>query len=200
MALFLRIFRLQIIKTLPHMKRFPGTILLLLITSLVYAQKEPLTPPDMPRSEENNQVYYMEVVEEGADAQELFKRANVWLRKFYKNPTGVVETADSVKGQMILKPQFSVFREKKEVKSVAGVIKYTLVIGFKDGRYRYEIKDVNLKAASYYPIERLFDPKEPNMEDNYNTLHEAHKYFTDLVEDLQAGMREPSAKDKQDDW
>jgi hypothetical protein len=86
------------------------------------------------------------------------------------------------------------------VKVQSAVVKYTLTLSFKDGKYRYEIKNVNLQAASYMPIEKLFNQNDPNIEDNYNTLNEAHNYFTNLIEDLQAGMRQPSVKLKKDDW
>ena len=101
---------------------------------------------------------------------------------------------------MTLKPQFQVFREKDKVKIQAAIVKYTLVLSYKDGKYRYEIKDINIKSASYYPIERLFNNSDPNIEDNYHTLSEAHKYFTDLIADLEAAMDTPSNKVKKDDW
>jgi len=155
----------------------------------------------MPRSEENNQVYYMEVITiDGVNASELYKRANNWYHKFYKNPNGVVESADSVNGTMVFKPAFSAYRMKDGTKVQSAVVKYTLTLGFKVGKYRYEVKNINLQGASYVPIEKLFNASDPNIEDNYNTLNEANKYFTALIDDLAAGMREPSNKKKKDDW
>ena len=167
----------------------------------VYAQKEKLSPPDMPRSEENSQIYYMDVVkEDGVDKAEFFKRAGNWYHKFYKNPGGIVEEVDSVNGKLVLKPAFPVYRMKNTVKMQAGIIKYTLELGLKDGRYRYEIKNINMQASSYSPIEKLFNANDPNIEDNYHTLDEVNKYLLNLIEDLKAGMREPSNKVKKDDW
>lgn len=186
------------------MKNALSIVLLLLAPALSFAQKsqtEPLVPPDMPRSEENNQVYYMEVVTmDGVGAMELYKRAYNWYHKFYKNPNGVVESSDSVNGIMVFKPAFSAFRTKDGKKVQSAVVKYTLTLGFKEGKYRYEIKNVNLQGASYYPIEKLFNQNDPNIEDNYNTLNEANNYFNTLIDDLQAGMREPSVKKKKEDW
>jgi hypothetical protein len=179
-------------------------LLLVLLPFGLLAQKsakDPLVPPEMPRSEENNEVYYREVINlEGVNAKELYKRAANWYKKFYKNPHGVIEQADSVNGQMIFKPGFSAFRIKDGQKVQSAVVKYTLTLGFKDGRYRYEIKNINLQAASYYPIEKLFNASDPNIADNYNTLNEAHTYFTKLIDDLEAGMREPSNKVVKDEW
>jgi hypothetical protein len=86
------------------------------------------------------------------------------------------------------------------VKAQSAIVKYTLEIGFKDGKYRYEIKDVNIKAASYLPIEKLFNENDPNIEDNYNTLTEAGKYFSELIDNLKESMEEPSVKVKKDEW
>ena len=175
--------------------------IIVISSSLVYAQKEKLSPPDMPRNAENSQVYYMDVVtEDGVSKAEFFKRAGNWYHKFYKNPGGILEQMDSVNGKLILKPAFQVYRMKNTVKVQAAIVKYTLEIGLKDGRYRYEIKNINLQAASYFPVEKLFNANDPNIEDNYHTLDEANKYFKDLIEDLKAGMRQPSNKVKKDEW
>src|SRR6185436_4406004 len=78
-------------------KKILATFLMIACTVFAYAQKnkEQLLPPEMPRSEDNSQVYYKEVVtEDGVDKMELFKRAGNWFHTFYKNPTGIVEQTD----------------------------------------------------------------------------------------------------------
>jgi hypothetical protein len=184
------------------MKKALITSVVFLFPILVFAQKEKeqLVPPNMPRSEDNNQVYYMEVITEDANKMELFKRAGNWYHQFYKNPTGIVEQMDSTNGKLILKPAFPVYRMKNNVKVQAAIVKYTLEIGFKDGKYRYEIKNINIQSASYYPIEKLFDANDPNIADNYSTLDETNKFLNDLIEDLKAGMRVSSDKKKKDEW
>jgi hypothetical protein len=143
----------------------------------------------------------MEVVnEDDVSKEELYKRAIIWYRKFFKNPGGIVETLDSVNNKIVLKPQFAAFREKDKVKVQSAIVKCTLIINFKDGKYRYEVKDLNLKQTSYFPIERLFKADDPNIEDNYNTLNEANNYITSMLGDLESGMREPSNKVKKDEW
>lgn len=193
----------RIVRKFPFGKKMLITTLMIISSALVYAQKEkePLSPPNMPRSEENSQVYYMDVVtEDGVGKTEFFKRAGNWYHKFYKNPGGVVELQDSVNGKLVLKPSFPVYRVKNTVKIQAAIVKYTLEIGLKDGKYRYEIKNINLQASSYSPIEKLFDAKDPDIEDNYHILDEINKYINDLIDDLKAGMRQPSNKVKKDDW
>src|SRR5215217_4104610 len=120
------------------MKKTLWLLLIFVLPSLTYGQKtqkEPLVPPDMPRSEENNQVYYMEVITlDDIDKAELFRRAKVWYHKFYKNPNAVIKTADSVNGSMVFKPAFSAYRIKDEKKVQSAIVKYTLTLGFKDGK------------------------------------------------------------------
>lgn len=178
-------------------------LLCLLLTGIAgSAQKEKPVMPDLPRNEENEQVYYMEVVPmEGVDRMELYRRSQKWMTAYFKNPAGFLETADSASGSLVMKPQFPVYRTLKNgVKAQAAIVRYSLVIGFKDGRYRYEIKDVNLKAASYEPIEKLFDENDPNVEDHYNTLNEADKSFRELINNLKESMKESSSKVKKDEW
>lgn len=183
-------------------KTFVVSCLLLLPALFAAGQKEKPVPPDLPRNEENGQVYYMEVVPmDNIDKTELFKRSGNWMKAFYKNPTGFLEQADSVNGVLLMKPQFATYRILKNgVKAQSAIVKYTLEIGFKDGKYRYEIKDVNIKAASYLPIEKLFNENDPNIEDNYNTLTEAGKYFSELINNLKESMEEPSVKVKKEEW
>lgn len=183
--------------------RFLLFCLSLVLTGLsAIAQKEKPVAPDMPRNDENNQVYFMEVVPmDDIDKLELFRRSRNWMMSYYKNPTGFLEEADSVNGQLVMKPQFATYRILKNgVKVQSAIVKYTLVLGFKDGRYRYEIKDVNLKATSYFPIEKLFNETDPNIEDNYNTLNEANQNILELINNLKESMKEPSVKVKKDEW
>ncbi len=166
------------------------------------AQKDRPVKPDLPLNDENEQVYYMEVVPmDGVEKLELYRRSQQWMKSYFKNPAGFLESSDSVSGLLTMKPQFPVYRILKNgVKAQAAIIRYTLVLGFKDGKYRYEIKDVNLKAASYEPIEKLFNENDPNIADNYNTLQEADKNFRELINNLKESMKEPSVKVKKDEW
>jgi hypothetical protein len=167
-----------------------------------FAQKDKPVAPELPRNDENNQVYYMDVVTvDETDKSELFRRAMIWVKSYYKNPTGFIEEMDSVNGKLVMKPQFATYRTlKNQVKAQSAIIKYTLVLGFKDGKYRYEIKDVNRKEASYFPIEKLFNESDPNVVDNYSTLTQADLEFEALIKDLKVAMLEPSNKVKKDEW
>ncbi|MEO6168028.1 MAG: DUF4468 domain-containing protein [Chitinophagales bacterium] len=183
-------------------KTFFWAICLIFAGLSVNAQKEKPIAPDIPRNDENEQVYYLEVVPaDGVEKLELFRRSRNWMMAYYKNPAGFLEQADSVIGMLVMKPQFATYRILKNgVKAQAAIVKYTLEVGFKDGRYRYEIKDVNLQSASYQPIEKLFNENDPNIEDNYNTLIEADKSFLELINNLKESMKEPSVKVKKDEW
>ena len=92
------------------------------------AQKEKPVAPELPRNDENNQVYYMDVVTvDETDKSELFKRAINWMKAYYKNPTGFVEEMDSMNGKLVMNPQFATYRTlKNEVKTQSAIVKYTL--------------------------------------------------------------------------
>jgi len=166
------------------------------------AQKDKPVVPQLPINSEDSLVYYMEVIAiDNIDKMELFKRAGIWINEYYKNPSGLIEETDSVNGKIVLKPQFATYRTlKNDVKAQSAIVRYTLVLGFKDGKYRYEIKDVNLKAESYFPIEKLFDEQDANIADNFNTLNEADVMLRGLINNLKEKMNEPSVKVKKDEW
>src|SRR5215831_7283940 len=185
------------------MKKLWSIGLMIWTTLSVSAQKSVPVAPDMPRNPDDQKVYYMEVNQtDGVTKSELMKRAMNWIHHYYKNPGGIISQVDTVAGIILLKPQFETFRTLKSgVKASSAIIRYTLNLGFKDGgHYRYEIKDVNMKAESYFPVEKLFDPNDPNAADHFNTLSEANKTFLDLISDFKKGMDIPSEKVKKDDW
>ncbi|MBA3648732.1 MAG: DUF4468 domain-containing protein [Chitinophagales bacterium] len=175
---------------------------ILLIFSNAFAQKSLPSPPVLPRNPDDNKVYYKEISQtDGVERAELMKRAMNWVHHYYKNPTGIINLSDSINGVIILKPQFVTYRVKDDIKVQASMIRYTLTLGFKDGgKYRYEIKDINLKADSYFPLEKLFDENDPNVADHYNTLSEADRTFQELIKGLKKGMDMPSEKIKKDEW
>ncbi len=187
---------------------FPFLLTMFIMAATVnplMAQKDKPVAPELPRNDDDSLVYYMEVIPiDDADNIELFKRARIWINDYYKNPGSIIEELDSVNGKIVLKPQFPTYRTlKNEVKAQSAIVRYTLVLGFKDGKYRYEIKDLNLKAESYFPIEKLFNEKEVNSDniaDNFNTLKETDIVLRSLINNLKETMKEPSVKVKKDEW
>lgn len=132
---------------------------LLLSTQLINAQTVQQAPK-LPVDEKTGLITYSKVSEvSGTTSGTLYQRALEWANKHYKNPADVIRERDSVGGQITCKARFKIMNpaDKKGVATDAGNVMYTLKIQFKDGRYRYELTEINWKQQSYYPCERWMD-------------------------------------------
>lgn len=71
---------------------------------------------------------------------------------------------------MVGKPRFRLSNQpdKNGVKTDGGVTQYTITVAAKDGRYKYEITDVNWKQISVFPSERWMDTKSSSYSPAYN--------------------------------
>lgn len=86
---------------------------------------------------------YVEVVPvEGASADALYDRAEIWVSQTFQNPAKVMKYQNKENHQLILNPltqfNFSKFIGSEGVK---GTIEYTIKINTREGRYRIEITD-----------------------------------------------------------
>jgi hypothetical protein len=167
------------------------------------AQKNAVTKPDMPMDEDTKIVTYKGVVElSGVTRSELYKRAYNFFKSYYaKYTANTITVNDSVNGRLEAKAQFPTYKTLKNgVKTSADLVQYTFTIDVKDGKYRYTITKINIKAASYKPIETYFSDTDPNKEEHWSTLTQADDNFNKMVGDMREGMEKPSNKVKKDDW
>jgi hypothetical protein len=181
--------------------------LFLLLTSfsiLANAQKKPdvITKPDMPIDEETKIVSYKGVVElSGVSKDELYARAYHFFKSYYKNPSQVIQTADAAGGKIEGKAQFATYKTLKNgVKAQADMIKYSISIMVKDGKYKYEITKINIQSASYKPIETYFSETDPLRDEHWETLTQADDVFNTLVGLIKEAMEKPSTSAKKEDW
>ena len=135
---------------------------LLVAVSTCHAQKkkEPVIEiPDFRVDDKTKKVIYQEVTEQQGSKDVLYEKALSWATKYYKNPRDVLREKDKDKGRLKAKARFYIFYTdpKKGTKTRAHTIEYTLVVEFKEGRYRYEVTDINYKATSYQGIEQWID-------------------------------------------
>jgi hypothetical protein len=70
----------------------------------------------------------------------------------------------------------------------------------KDGKYKYEITNINIQAASYKPIETYFSETDPLRDEHWGTLNQADEYFNNLVGLIKEAMEKPSSVTKSEDW
>lgn len=185
------------------MKKTTLLFLILFLSVFAFGQKkQPFTAPTLPMDNETKLVSYNGVVDQsGIVKSELYKRAMKWIKEYYPNPTGIVQESDSVAGKIVCKARFDARRTLKNGQTApSDRVQYTLTILLKDGKYKYELTNINIKAPSYLPIEKYFDEKAENAEDHFNTLNQADETFSALVHSLKDRMDQPSEKVKKDDW
>ncbi len=188
------------------MKKIIISLLLITNSLFVFAQKQQPapTPPDMPMDTSTKLITYMEVVQTpGVQAPELFKRAKKWVYSFYKSPSSVIQTLDSVNNVFEGKSTIIIVKTLKDgTKSTNTFMNYSITINFKDGKYRYKITNLNLKDLSYHPAENLTTEKDPaTFAWNCQILQQTDDYIKNtLIAGLKKAMSRASNEAKSDNW
>lgn len=177
----------------------------LLSSTISLAQDVKRVVPDMPVSADSKLITYSKVVTAaGESPSELYKRAINWVTLFYKNPSDVLREKDSVSGKIVCKHRFKIVNEadkKTGFVKDAGLVQYTLNLQFKEGRYKYELTEINWKQLSYYPIERWMDSKAAGYAKEYEYyLVQTDETANKILADLEKGMNVPSVKPKKEEW
>ncbi len=185
----------------------PILTLLILVSVNTFAQKKKkkkdeveLVPPNFVIKE--GKVVYSEVVTQaGISPEELHKRCFTWFNTFYKNPGGVIK--ENVANQKIKgKAKFPLYLEDANTgtNTRSGLMAYTIEVGLKDGKYRYNITRINKKAQSFLGIEKLIADNAKEYKMSYVTyMIQTDKYMKDLIDNLKKSMATSSEK-KSDDW
>ncbi len=155
--------------------------------------------PELPIDEDTKLITYKEVKTEKGTKDELYDRGFQWYHKFFKNPTDVIRETNKEDGTIKGIARIQIFNEEKGVKSVKGVVEFTIITEFKDGRYRYTIRNFNLKQASYFPLEKWLNPKDPSYKESSNKyLSQIDAYITDMINNLDKAME--LVVKKEDKW
>ena len=179
-------------------------MMLVLNTAITSAQdKAPFNPSRLPTDANTNLFTYVEVIQmAGVNAKELYARGLKWFNTFYKNPTDVIRSADSTKGEITGKARFKIYKQsdKSNLRTDAGSAEYTITLSCKDGKYRYKITDINWKQASYFPAERWLDTKAQTYSPSYfYYLEQMDSIIVEVIDNLETAMKTSTAK-KKDDW
>lgn len=171
--------------------------------TLLAQKKGELSWPAMTVDPSTNLITYSEVPEvAGVAVADLFDRAMKWGGEHYKNFGEKLRKQDKEAGEMEIFNRFPIYAyDSKGVKTTSrqGLAQYTLTIKFRDGRYKYTITDLNIKASSYEPLEPWLDKED---KDAANHCH----YLTDIDAEIRAtiqSMKDNLAKDPAksgDDW
>lgn len=185
------------------------TILFLIVATASlssYAQKsKDLVYPNLPVDEKTKLITYEGVGKlDGVSAKELYGRALEWIKTYHKNPTEKIRKQDEENGEIEVFARFPIFAyDKKGVKTTsnAGLIQYTMVLQFKDGRYKYVVSSLNYKAPSYQPIDSWLLDKEndPNADNHAYQLADIDLELKAMIKDMKSKVA-AKADAKGDDW
>ncbi|MGD1846412.1 MAG: DUF4468 domain-containing protein [Salibacteraceae bacterium] len=187
------------------MKIFASLCLLLALSTAGMAQKKgkSLELPEFPRDEKTNLVSYNEVVTETGDKTALYEKGKKWFNTYYKSPSSVIKKQDMEAGVISGRGRIKLWdidpKTGERIKT-GGIALYTITIQFKDGRYRYEITDIQWKQASTFPMKKWIDENEKKFNWQYaNFLAQVDQEVKALIEDLKADMS-VAAESAGEDW
>jgi hypothetical protein len=125
-----------------------------------------------------------------------------WFRSYYKNPTEVIRENDSVEHKITGKPRFKIYNlpDKEGTKTDAGIVQYTITVVSREGRFKFEVTDLNWKQASNYPIERWYDKDLPSYSKAYDEyIRQTDAAVRSAIADLKKAMISDKPV-KKDDW
>jgi len=151
-----------------------------------------------PIDENSKLITYTEVIQEKGTIVELHKNIHQWAFSFYKNPYNVVKEDNPNK--LLMRPRFKIMNppDKKGVKTMAGIVLYTLEIYIKEGRYKYKLSNIQWKRASKYPIERWLNKSAPSYSEKYNFyLKQVDTEAKRVITALKDGIKQKQKKEEE---
>lgn len=177
------------------------TLLMVLVLSPIanFAQEN----TSLPVNEKTGLISFNKVNEVGnTTATELYQRALIWASTFYKNPTDVIRERDSINGTILCKARFKISNpaDKKTPVTDAGNVMYSLKLQFKEGRYRYELTEINWKQQSYFAAERWMDKASSSYQPNFESyLQQTQTEVNRILASLEKAMSTATSANT-DDW
>lgn len=153
---------------------------------------------DYPIDESTKLITYTEVVQENGTITELHQNIHQWAFSFYKNPYNVVK--EDSPNKLLMRPRFKIMNpsDKKGVKTMAGIVIYTLEIYIKEGRYKYKLSNIQWKRTSKYPIERWLDKSAPSYSKKYDFyLKQVDAEAKKVIASFKEGIKQKKKKEEE---
>jgi hypothetical protein len=187
------------------MKRIILAIIFAGSSIISFAQKDVVvTPYSVHIDSVTKLISYEGVVEvKNLPAAVLYKKINDWFHSNYENPAEVIRENDSLTFSIIGKPRFRLQNppDKDGNKVMGGFVQYKISVKAKDGRFRYELTEYNVKQTSYFPCERWLDTKAPSYSSGYNAyLQQLEKYSLETINSLKNAVAKEKAVKDRDNW
>ncbi|HBF87403.1 MAG TPA: hypothetical protein DDX39_02085 [Bacteroidales bacterium] len=186
-----------------------GIIFLALVLTMglntTFAQKKGETvynTPSLPVDDVSKKINYTMVVTTPGSPIDLYKKALRWINTYYKNPTDVIKDTSITELKILGKARFKYMNpaDKNGLETMGGILQYTLIIEAKDGRFKYEFTDFNIKASSYTPAELWMDKKSQSYTNTYDYyLIQLDEYAKETVKNLKDFMTTQTAP-KAEQW
>lgn len=174
-----------------------------LVATTVLAQKKDVRFPNLPMDDKTKLVNYNDVVMVGgATAKDLYARFMEWGKGYHNGFAGKLRKNDETNGAVEVFANMRYYaHDAKGVKtsSLIGIIQYTMFLDFKEGKYRYRITDINVKASSHQPIEKWLDATDPDAANKSFYLTDMDIEITTMIAEMKKAMK-TSAAPKGDDW
>ena len=125
---------------------------------------------------------------ENVSAQELYRRALLWVTDVYKNPKAVIQTQDADAGILVV--MGNIYGAAKTR------LKHKLTMEFKDGRYRWTISDIQTIFPPMFdmPDKPAEDTPRYNKETEEKSLNNLNSDFLEYIVSFQNKLSEG------DDW
>jgi len=184
--------------------KFLTVMLLAAIPFGAFSQKKTeLSWPSMNLDPTTNLITYTAVPEvPNVSATDMYDRAMSWAATYYKNHTEKLRKTNRATGELEIFGRFAFFAyDKKGVKTTGrqGLAQYTMTVRFRDGRYKYTITKLNLKASSYQPLEAWLDRDDSNARNHSFYLTDVDAELRNVIKSMSAAIaKAPNAPT--DDW
>lgn len=164
----------------------------------------PKSTAKLPVDETTKLITYSKVNEVAGQSKDvLFDRAVEWATTYYKNPTDVIREKDKEGGKMVCKARYKISNpaDKKGLITEAGLVQYTLNVQFKEGRYKYELTEINWKQISNYPVEKWMDTTSAYYKPEFDFyLQQVDQQSKEILKSLEKACAVAKAANKKDDW
>ena len=177
-------------------------LLILLTTTIAKAQNT--AAPKLPVDEKTKLISYNKVKDvANISSDDLYKRALNWANTYYKNPIDVIRENNRTEGKIVCKARYKLMNppDKKGFATEGGIVQYTLNLQFKEGRYKYDLTEINWKQQSYYPVEKWMDTKSTYYKPEFDFyIKQVDDTAKEIIGSLDKAMRTNPVTDKKDDW
>ncbi len=185
------------------MKRSVFILLALLLGYGIHAQ-DTLPEPSIPFDAETQTVAFSKVVHVQGTKNELFNRCVYWLNNYYKSPTRVTQIRDLPTGKILGKHFFPLytFDTVNKVNKKTAKVNYTFTVVFKDGRYKWEINELEVIAGRKVPIAEMLNKSDTMYRKKWRSyLIQINDFIKSWSSNLESKMQpEKAKKEEDDDW